>query len=170
MSAPCYVEKGVIRDPNDPLLMNSEGAIFNQIKQSEAPLVDETGCAWLVGYIKKDDQGISKSGIMSKDLDNIYVYDSLDFKDCISFSDSPTPASKTLINDLSSSSLNIFYTICGEQWPVDHYYDYRGTLVWNQWFRIEYQGSQGNPSYGSLNTHLIYANNNDSGPTTNWAP
>lgn len=170
MSAPCFVEKGNIRDLDNPLLVNTEGSIVNQIKKSEAPLIDETDCAWLVGYIKKDDQGQSESGIMSKDLDNIYLFDSLNFKDCINFSDGSSQPSKTLINDLSSSSLNIFYTICGEQWPVDHYYDYRGSLVWNQWFRIEYQGSQGNPSYGSLTTHLIYANNNDSGPTTNWAP
>ena len=54
MSAPCYVEKGIITDTTDPLLMNSEGSRVNQIKQNETLLKDATKCAWLVGYLKKD--------------------------------------------------------------------------------------------------------------------
>jgi hypothetical protein len=54
MNSPCYVEKGSITDLSDPLLLNSEGTQFNQIKQQEIPLRDNTNCAWLVGYLKKD--------------------------------------------------------------------------------------------------------------------
>lgn len=54
MNSPCFVEKGWIDDVNNPLLLNSEGMGFNQIKQGETILRDKTNAAWLVGYIKKD--------------------------------------------------------------------------------------------------------------------
>lgn len=54
MSSPCFVEKGWIDDVNNPLLLNSEGMGFNQVKQGETILRDNTNAAWLVGYIKKD--------------------------------------------------------------------------------------------------------------------
>ena len=54
LNAPTYIEKATITDPNNPLLFNSEGMTFNQIKQSETPLKDETGCGWVVGYIPSD--------------------------------------------------------------------------------------------------------------------
>lgn len=57
MNSPCFVEKGSITDFNDPLLLNSEGMSFNQIKQGETLLRDNTYSAWLVGYLKK---GISE--------------------------------------------------------------------------------------------------------------
>ena len=54
VAAPVYIQKANIKDPNDPLIFNSEGMAFNQIKQSETPLKDETGCGWVVGYIPSD--------------------------------------------------------------------------------------------------------------------
>ena len=54
LTAPVYIQKANIKDPNDPLVFNSEGMAFNQIKQSETPLKDETGCGWVVGYIPSD--------------------------------------------------------------------------------------------------------------------
>ena len=54
LNAPTYIKKGKIRDINDPLLFNSEGMAFNQIKQSETPLKDETKSGWVVGYIPSD--------------------------------------------------------------------------------------------------------------------
>lgn len=54
MSAPCFVEKGYINDVNNPLLLNAEGMSFNQIKQEEKFIKDNSHCAWLVGYVKKD--------------------------------------------------------------------------------------------------------------------
>jgi hypothetical protein len=54
MNSPCFVEKGFINDVNDPLLLNSEGMSFNQIKQNEISIRDNTNCAWLVGYLHKD--------------------------------------------------------------------------------------------------------------------
>ena len=54
MNSPCFVEKGSINDVYSPLLLNSEGMRFNQIKQSEDFIKDNTHCAWLVGYVKKN--------------------------------------------------------------------------------------------------------------------
>lgn len=63
MNSPCYVEKGTIKDAYSPLLFNSEGNTYNQIKINETQIKDETGCAWLVGYLKKN--------ITATDLQNI---------------------------------------------------------------------------------------------------
>ena len=57
ITAPIYIEKANITNPNDPLIFNSEGMAFNQIKQSEEPLKDETGCGWVVGYIPSNWKG-----------------------------------------------------------------------------------------------------------------
>lgn len=54
MNSPCFIEKGWINDVNSPLLRNSEGMKFNQIKQSETFIKDDSHCAWLVGYVKKN--------------------------------------------------------------------------------------------------------------------
>ena len=53
VNAPCFIEKATLSN-NDPFIFNGENMTFNQIKQSETPLKDETGCAWVVGYIPKD--------------------------------------------------------------------------------------------------------------------
>ena len=94
LEAPCYVEKGTIRDVTDPLLFNSEGMSFNQIKKDQIPLKDKTGMAWLVGYISKDvdekipDQSkktITHTYIDSSDYD--FTDSEIDFADCISYDD-----------------------------------------------------------------------------------
>lgn len=56
MTAPCFVEKGFVNDVNSTLLYNRESMTYNQIKQREIPLVDETGCGWIVGYVSQDAQ------------------------------------------------------------------------------------------------------------------
>lgn len=52
-SAPCFIEKATVPS-TDSAIFNKENMTFNQIKTSETPLKDETGCAWVVGYIPKD--------------------------------------------------------------------------------------------------------------------
>ena len=54
VNSPIFLEKGCIDDVNDPLLYNSESMSVNQIKQFEIPLMDETKCGWVVGYIPSD--------------------------------------------------------------------------------------------------------------------
>ena len=56
MEAPCFVEKGFVNDVDSSLLYNKENMTFNQIKQSETLLKDETGCGWIVGYVSQDAQ------------------------------------------------------------------------------------------------------------------
>lgn len=53
VNAPCFIEKATL-SKNDPFIFNKENMSVNQIKTSETPLKDETGCAWVVGYIPKD--------------------------------------------------------------------------------------------------------------------
>lgn len=55
--APVYVEKGVITDANNPLILNKEGLNVNQIKTSETLLKDKSDCQWLVAYVKKGELG-----------------------------------------------------------------------------------------------------------------
>lgn len=48
-SSTLFCEKGHVPQ-TDPLIFNSEGNTYNQIKTSEHLLQDATKCAWLVGY------------------------------------------------------------------------------------------------------------------------
>lgn len=52
-----FAERGPIVDPKDKLIFNSEGMSLNQIKTSQEELTDETGKAWIVGYINRDYEG-----------------------------------------------------------------------------------------------------------------
>ena len=52
-SSPCFIEKATVSE-YDSAIFNRENMTFNQIKTSETPLKDETGCAWVVGYIPRD--------------------------------------------------------------------------------------------------------------------
>lgn len=51
--APCFIEKGYV-GPNDSAIFNKEDMTFNQIKQSEQLLIDESKTSWIVGYIAQD--------------------------------------------------------------------------------------------------------------------
>ena len=53
LSAPAFIKKGTVSDDN-PLIVNSEGITVNQIKSGETLLKDQTGSAWLVGYMPKN--------------------------------------------------------------------------------------------------------------------
>lgn len=49
-NAPTFIEKATVKYGN-PLLFNSEEITFNQVKTKETPLRDNTGSAWIVGYL-----------------------------------------------------------------------------------------------------------------------
>ncbi len=85
LNAPCFVEKGFINDITNPLILNPEGSVVNQIKQNETLIKDESNCAWLVGYIKKDLTQKSVSGTPSYAVDEELLIDDIDFLDCIIF-------------------------------------------------------------------------------------
>lgn len=50
---PCFIEKATLPDSDDAIF-NSEDMTFDQIKTKETLLTDETGGAWVVGYIPQD--------------------------------------------------------------------------------------------------------------------
>ena len=52
--ATCFINKGIIKDTEDPALFNKEEVTTNQIKSDEFLLKDETQCGWVVGYVAKD--------------------------------------------------------------------------------------------------------------------
>lgn len=53
LSAPAFIEKGFVND-FDPAIFNNEDMSFNQIKQSETLLKDDSNTAWIVGYVAND--------------------------------------------------------------------------------------------------------------------
>lgn len=50
LNSDCFIEKATLED-SSPFIYNSEDMTFNQIKSGEQELKDETGCAWIVGYM-----------------------------------------------------------------------------------------------------------------------
>lgn len=50
INAPVFVEKATLQADN-PLIFNNEQMTYNQIKRSEDLLKDESGIAWIVGYM-----------------------------------------------------------------------------------------------------------------------
>lgn len=52
LTSDCFIKKATIAN-NSPFILNQEPLAVNQIKTKEQPLYDETGCAWIVGYIDR---------------------------------------------------------------------------------------------------------------------
>lgn len=53
MDAPIYVEKATLNE-SDPFIYNSENLTLNQIKTKEYQIKDKSDCAWLVGYLSRN--------------------------------------------------------------------------------------------------------------------
>ena len=93
MTSPCFVEKGMINDVNNPLLLNAEGMVFNQIKKSEDFIKDNSKCAWLVGYVKKnidanDLQNVNPINYTAPSASaNIPDAEDFDWEECIQYFD-----------------------------------------------------------------------------------
>lgn len=64
LNSTCFIERGYVSDTND-LIFNNEDQQFSQIKKSQTPLYDETGCPWIVGYIPKKLNKTSSTTITS---------------------------------------------------------------------------------------------------------
>jgi len=82
-TAPCFVEKGFVNNVDSTLLYNKENMTYNQIKNNEKLLKDETGCGWIIGYVSQDKNTYPESGYYSSNarLDeaegNILNYDEI---------------------------------------------------------------------------------------------
>lgn len=53
LSAPAFIEKGMLL-ASDPMIFNSEDMSYNQIRQGETLLMDETQTPWVVGFIPRN--------------------------------------------------------------------------------------------------------------------
>ena len=60
--SPIFVDKGILNDPLNPLLLNNEDVKVNQIKRDEILLKDLSGVPWLIMYLKKGVLGNSEIG------------------------------------------------------------------------------------------------------------
>ena len=129
MEAPCFVEKGTISDSTSPLLFNSEGMQFNEIKQNELMLKDNTKCAWLVGYLKKGiDTATTISFTPKEAFASLTNISDKAWYECISYDG--VPASKTyfyLNNETSKFCWKM--QVPGNSWPT--YADAAVKLSWN---------------------------------------
>lgn len=72
--APIYVDKGWVNAQN-PLIFNTEGVGFNQIKKAEILLKDEYPCAWLVAYVATKLDGQEFKPIEGSATDSDTPYD-----------------------------------------------------------------------------------------------
>ena len=153
MNSPCFVEKGSINDVNDPLLLNSEGMSFNQIKQNEFSVRDETQCAWLVGYLHKDLDATKLSNVnpitytIPSITGNIPDAGSFSWESCITYRNldgTTTQASKNVLNwDKPKSTVKFRTEFQNENWPnfaygsirlaigLDHSMQQNDVDIWN---------------------------------------
>lgn len=72
LNSTCFIEKGYV-NKEDSAIYNKEDMTFNQIKDNEYLLMDETQTPWIVGYVAKDK---SQNGAIS----DVKFTDSYDIK------------------------------------------------------------------------------------------
>lgn len=83
IEAPVFIERGNIKDVNDPILYNSENFTFNQIKKKEHLLTDTKlsgkGNGWIVGYLARSATETDITGIEghAEIAEDVYQYDDL---------------------------------------------------------------------------------------------
>lgn len=72
LDAPIFIEKATLNVAS-PLIFNTENITFNQIKQQEILLKDESNCPWIVGYYAKNTPEANLKGTVdANDLTNAY--------------------------------------------------------------------------------------------------
>lgn len=128
IDAPCLVDRAMV-DVENPLLYNSEGDnTFNQIKQSEHLLKDETNTNWIVGYIARDTKGAEAGDITSITSNSTGSYDRLETL-AITLNDdaNPTLGGKFCVG----RNLRIYTTFADtdEQWFYDCIGEYSGNFI-----------------------------------------
>lgn len=76
LDAPIFVEKAHLK-ANNPLIFNNEGMTFNQIKQKEILIKDETKSGWIVGYYAKNTSPDNLTGVVALNSKNNLATDSI---------------------------------------------------------------------------------------------
>lgn len=75
LDAPAFIEKATLQAA-DPMIFNSEGMAFNQIKdEQETLLKDETGTAWIVGYVAPTTSSNEQAAAAVLDVSGTYTHD-----------------------------------------------------------------------------------------------
>lgn len=147
LAAPIYIEKGYISDVNNPLLYNSESVSYNQIKQNEFPITDETGSGWVVGYVPSDSFDTAKgtNKTVKKDIavpvtPNITVTNLADWNLWDYCTNNPNFSYMTDVESRKQVSLKI----------KDYYMQQTGTREWTYFFSAKtgtfYTNSEDTPS------------------------
>lgn len=73
IEAPMFIEKATITKKDDIAIFNNENMSFNQIKESETPLIDSSECAWIVGFLPGNAEiGSGEDGIQLNISGSIY--------------------------------------------------------------------------------------------------
>ena len=114
MSAPTFVEKAML-SASDPMILNSEGMTYNQIKKDEILLKDETGMPWIVGYVVQD--GKRYPGTMSQ-----YYEASINQKTSILKSEFPS----YLINAINNESSMYFASYKDTDPNIEYQFYFKG--------------------------------------------
>lgn len=111
--SPIFIEKATLPE-SDNFIFNNEDMTFNQIKTSQTPLFDETGCPWVVGYIPRDsfttDTKVEAPILLSSDIADLTVA-SLDTWEY----------NKYQTEDFRATPQNINYNVYvydAQMWPV----------------------------------------------------
>ena len=134
MNAPCFVEKGTISDAANPLLFNSEGMKFNEIKKDEILLKDNSKSAWLVGYLKKDISDTVRVTYTPKEaFQDVVDIDSKDWYQCITYrnADGTTSQASKVYYYMNPDTSHFCWKmqVPGNSWPT--YVDTAIKLRWD---------------------------------------
>ena len=104
-SSPVFIQKGWLRD-TDPFIFNSEGQSYNEIKKDETLLKDDTGAAYIVGYIAKN----ASASEISIQVGEETLPDSIALEDIASDLGIATSKLADLINYNNSRNVASFFT------------------------------------------------------------
>ena len=153
ISAPCFVEKGIIDDKDNPILYNKENLTYNQIKKSETLLQDTTESGWIIGYVAKSfnaTSGLTPGTIDAEDAEPIDYIDEEDLPFTVSTSGPTT----VIAADATKQDLNVMLPIA---W-VDARYGGWGTAYHRrrQSFNIYNSGSISAWSQNATNSNQPY--------------
>jgi len=167
LNAPCFVEKGIINDITNPLILNPEGSVVNQIKQNETLIKDDSQCSWLVGYIKKDLNQKVVSGTPSSAIDDEQLIDDIDFLDCIVFKD----ANGSIVQNKTKTAV---YQTGGSKIVTEIVYQHAHTGSANTRYGIEASADASTPTWtsaGDKTASSYYGLTNGAFYNTNyWLP
>lgn len=156
LDAPAFIEKATLQAA-DPMIFNSEGMAFNQIKDEEEILLkDATGTAWIVGYVAP-----KASSETDKFISGTYTHD-VDFTTSNISSWNSSWINKDLlvldstyvINFIAEGDSALFYNNCWK-YSLNTYYDTCSTQLYGRYEGVYKYREDGTAA--SMRSQLISA-------------